>query len=173
MEWFPTENMVVSNSCISIPSFRFIPCQFVHFMHFNSCQFTSFQLIKKNSYKQTGSCSQVLFFKLPPRHVPGTTCSALWISTILHNEFKFQNLGREHLKTHFPIKCTSVHTFSSIPFVGKWFPVTSPTHVRSSIQVYNGWVWSVPGMSPKHLGFPSHRICCCSGNRWARLSWFS
>ena len=40
--------------------------------HFISCLFTSLQLTK-NSYKQTGSHSHVLFSKLPPRGMPGTT----------------------------------------------------------------------------------------------------
>jgi hypothetical protein len=40
--------------------------------HFNLCQLTSFQLTN-NSDKQTRSYSHVLFLKLPPRRVPGTT----------------------------------------------------------------------------------------------------
>ena len=50
----------------SCHAFRFIS------FHFDSFQFTSVQLTK-NSCKQTGSYSHVLFSKLPPRRLQGTT----------------------------------------------------------------------------------------------------
>ena len=43
-----------------------IPFSSMHSFQFTSCQLTN------NSYKQTGSYSNVQFLKLPPRRVPGT-----------------------------------------------------------------------------------------------------
>ena len=57
------------HSFVYCGSFHFMSCHFKSFI-FNS--FTSFQLTK-NCYKQSGSYSHVLFSKLPPRRVPGTT----------------------------------------------------------------------------------------------------
>ena len=59
----------VLHSFIHSVSQSFIHCISFHFI---SCLFTSLQFTK-NSYKQTGSHSHVLFSKLPPRGMPGTT----------------------------------------------------------------------------------------------------
>jgi hypothetical protein len=64
-------------SSIQLNSIQFGPVQFnsIQFNSFSSIhsfQLTSFQLTD-NSYKQIGSYSHVLFLKLRPRRVPGTT----------------------------------------------------------------------------------------------------
>ena len=52
------------------------------FSSMHSCQFTSCHLTN-NSYRQTGSYSHVLFLKLPPRGVLGTTWY-LWTLQLKH-----------------------------------------------------------------------------------------